>query len=656
MDKKQEMLKLVDKLNEAAKAYYATSKEIMTNYEYDALYDRLETLEKETGMILSNSPTQRVGYEILSELPKVTHASPMLSLDKTKDSQTLRAWLNGREGVLSWKLDGLTIVLTYREGKLVQAVTRGNGEIGEEITNNARVFANIPLKIPYQEELVVRGEAIITYEAFERINAQIEHESEKYKNPRNLCSGSVRQLNNRITKERGVRFVAFNLVDAHQVLDNSRMSQFAWLTSLGFEVVEHKLVNPQNILAKIDEFSQAIRSNPYPSDGLVLTFEDIAYGNSLGRTAKFPRDSIAFKWQDEIKETRIQKVEWSASRTGLINPIAVFEPVELEGTTVSRASLHNVSILENLGIGLGDRVLVYKANMIIPQIADNLDRSSNLEIPSKCPVCQGKTEIKDDDGIRTLYCTNPECSAKHLKQFVHFVSRDALNIEGLSEMTLEKFIANGYLHSLPDLFTLDQYRLRIENMEGFGKKSFANLLSAIEKARHTTPVRLLYGLGIPNIGLANAKLIVAAFKGDMEAIINAKVEDLIKIDGIGEVMAQGYTSYMHDLQHQHLIHDLLSVLELEIYQESKSEPIFEGLTFCVTGSVEHFKNRKELSAEIEKRSGKVTSSVTSKTNYLINNDLTSQSGKNKKAKELNIPIIAEATLLEWLESGEITNV
>lgn len=656
MDKKQEMLKLVDKLNEAARAYYATSKEIMTNYEYDALYDRLETLEKETGMILSNSPTQRVGYEILSELPKVTHASPMLSLDKTKDSQTLRAWLNGREGVLSWKLDGLTIVLTYREGKLVQAVTRGNGEIGEEITNNARVFANIPLKIPYQEELVVRGEAIITYEAFERINAQIEHESEKYKNPRNLCSGSVRQLNNRITKERGVRFVAFNLVDAHQVLDNSRMSQFAWLTSLGFEVVEHKLVNPQNILAKIDEFSQAIRSNPYPSDGLVLTFEDIAYGNSLGRTAKFPRDSIAFKWQDEIKETRIQKVEWSASRTGLINPIAVFEPVELEGTTVSRASLHNVSILENLGIGLGDRVLVYKANMIIPQIADNLDRSSNLEIPSKCPVCQGKTEIKDDDGIRTLYCTNPECSAKHLKQFVHFVSRDALNIEGLSEMTLEKFIANGYLHSLPDLFTLDQYRLRIENMEGFGKKSFANLLSAIEKARHTTPVRLLYGLGIPNIGLANAKLIVAAFKGDMEAIINAKVEDLIKIDGIGEVMAQGYTSYMHDLQHQHLIHDLLSVLELEIYQESKSEPIFKGLTFCVTGSVEHFKNRKELSAEIEKRSGKVTSSVTSKTNYLINNDLTSQSGKNKKAKELNIPIIAEATLLEWLESGEITNV
>lgn len=648
MDKKQEMLKLVDKLNEAAKAYYATSKEIMTNYEYDALYDRLETLEKETGMILSNSPTQRVGYEILSELPKVTHASPMLSLDKTKDSQTLRAWLNGREGVLSWKLDGLTIVLTYREGKLVQAVTRGNGEIGEEITNNARVFANIPLKIPYQEELVVRGEAIITYEAFERINAQIEHESEKYKNPRNLCSGSVRQLNNRITKERGVRFVAFNLVDAHQVLDNSRMSQFAWLTSLGFEVVEHKLVNPQNILAKIDEFSQAIRSNPYPSDGLVLTFEDIAYGNSLGRTAKFPRDSIAFKWQDEIKETRIQKVEWSASRTGLINPIAVFEPVELEGTTVSRASLHNVSILENLGIGLGDRVLVYKANMIIPQIADNLDRSSNLEIPSKCPVCQGKTEIKDDDGIRTLYCTNPECSAKHLKQFVHFVSRDALNIEGLSEMTLEKFIANGYLHSLPDLFTLDQYRLRIENMEGFGKKSFANLLSAIEKARHTTPVRLLYGLGIPNIGLANAKLIVAAFKGDMEAIINAKVEDLIKIDGIGEVMAQGYTSYMHDLQHQHLIHDLLSVLELEIYQESKSEPIFEGLTFCVTGSVEHFKNRKELSAEIEKRSGKVTSSVTSKTNYLINNDLTSQSGKNKKAKELNIPIINEDRFLQLL--------
>lgn len=461
MDKKQEMLQLVEKLNEAAKAYYATDKEVMTNLEYDTLYERLELLEKELGTILSNSPTQRVGYEVLSELPKIAHTSPMLSLDKTKDPQALRSWLNLHAGVLSWKLDGLTIVLTYRDGQLVQAVTRGNGEEGEVITNNARVFDNIPLKIAYQDELVIRGEAIITYRDFEKINAQIEHESEKYKNPRNLCSGSVRQLNNQITQQRHVRFVAFSLVEANQTFNNSRMEQFNWLESLGFEVVAHQLVTPDTIVETIEAFEGKIVDNPYPSDGLVLTFEDIAYGNSLGRTAKFPRDSIAFKWQDETKETRIKEIEWSASRTGLINPVAIFEPVALEGTTVSRASLHNVSIVENLGIGIGDRVMVYKANMIIPQISENLDRSGNLEIPKECPVCHGATEIKDDDGIRTLYCTNPDCLAKHLKQFVHFVSRDALNIEGLSEMTLEKFIALGYIKELADIFNLEKYRLRL---------------------------------------------------------------------------------------------------------------------------------------------------------------------------------------------------
>lgn len=656
MDKKQEMLQLVEKLNEAAKAYYATDKEIMTNLEYDALYDRLEALEKETGTVLSNSPTQRVGYEVLSELPKMAHASPMLSLDKTKEPNTLRSWLNRHEGVLSWKLDGLTIVLTYRDGQLIQAVTRGNGEVGEVITNNARVFDNIPLRIPYLDELVVRGEAIITYKDFEAINAQIEHESEKYKNPRNLCSGSVRQLNNRVTKDRHVRFVAFSLVTASQDFDNSTMAQFDWLASLGFEVVEHQLVNPDNIIDAIASFEKKIVDNPYPSDGLVLSFEDIAYGLSLGRTAKFPRNSIAFKWQDETKETKIKEIEWSASRTGLINPVAIFEPVELEGTTVSRASLHNVSIVENLGIGIGDRVMVYKANMIIPQISENLDRSGNLEIPKECPVCHGQTEIKDDEGIRTLYCTNPDCLAKHLKQFVHFVSRDALNIEGLSEMTLEKFIALGYIKEFADIFNLEQYRLRIENLEGFGKKSFANLINATTKAKHTNAVRFLYGLGIPNIGLANAKLIVKHFKGDLDAILNAKSEDLICIDGIGEVMAQAYVSYMQDEKHQKVIKDLLAVLDIEQEQETNEAPIFEGLTFCVTGSVEHFKNRKELGAEIEKRGGKVTGSVTSKTNYLINNDLLSNSSKNKKAKDLNIPIISEASFVAWLESGEEPNV
>lgn len=654
MDKKQEMMILVEKLNQAAKAYYATDQELMTNFEYDELYARLETLEKETGMILSNSPTQHVGYEVQSELPKIEHASPMLSLDKTKDPNALRSWLNGHQGLLSWKLDGLTIVLTYNDGHLVQAVTRGNGEVGEIITNNARVFDNIPLHIAYQGSLVVRGEAVITYKDFEMINAQIEHESEKYKNPRNLCSGSVRQLNNRITKDRHVRFVAFSLVSAENVdFHNSRKEQFDWLTSLGFEVVHFEMVDPDTIISTVQKFEAAIQDNPYPSDGLVLTYEDVAYGNRLGRTAKFPRDAIAFKWQDETKETRIKEVEWSASRTGLINPVAIFEPVELEGTTVSRASLHNVSIVENLQIGIGDRVMVYKANMIIPQISENLDRSMNLEIPSTCPVCHGPTEIKDDDGIRTLYCTNPNCLAKHLKSFVHFVSRDALNIDGLSEMTLEKFIALGYIKEYADLFKLDKYRLKIENMEGFGKKSYANLQKACENARHTSAVRLLYGLGIPGIGLANAKLIVTHFKGDLTAIFNATSQDLMSIDGIGEVMAQAYMSYMKDENHQKIILDLLDVLDIELYQESQEEAIFKDLIFCVTGSVTQFKNRKELQAVIEARGGKVTGSVTSKTDYLINNDMTSTSSKNTKARSLNIPIIDEATFVRWVEEGEI---
>lgn len=653
VNQKERMQELVNLLNEAARAYYSTSKELMSNYEYDALYDELESLEKELGFVLSNSPTQRVGYEVLSELPKETHASPMLSLDKTKDPEALREWLGVYDGLLSWKLDGLTIVLTYNNGELVKAVTRGNGEVGEVITNNARVFDNVPLKIPYQGTLIVRGEAIITYDDFEKINASIELESEKYKNPRNLCSGSVRQLNNRITKDRHVRFVAFALVQADEVnFNNSRNVQFEWLAEQGFEVVEHHLVNHKTILGEIENYASKINSFAYPSDGLVLTYDDIAYGESLGRTAKFPRDSIAFKWQDETRETRIKEVEWSASRTGLINPVAIFDPVELEGTTVSRASLHNVSVLENLHIGIGDRVLVYKANMIIPQIAKNLDCTDNLEIPKECPVCHQPTQIVDDHGIRTLYCTNPNCLAKHLKSFTHFVSRDAMNVDGLSEATLEKFIDLGYIQEFADLFSLDRYRLRIENMEGFGKKSYANLIESIEKARHTSLVRLIYALGIPNIGLANAKLIVKYFKGDIEKVLSAKVEDLVKIDGIGEIMATAYVAYMQDPIHQQHIANLLALLDIEPYEESGLEAIFAGKTFCITGSVNHYKNRNELKAVIEERGGKVTGSVTSKTDYLINNDTTSNSSKNRKAKELNIPIISEEDFIEMLEGGK----
>ena len=651
MDKRQRINELVTQLNEAAKAYYTTSTEIMTNLEYDALYDELIQLEEETGIIMSSSPTQRVGYEVQSELPKVTHASPMLSLDKTKDREALRAWLEVHEGVLSWKLDGLTIVLTYNNGELVQAVTRGNGEVGELITNNARVFANIPLRIQYKGELVVRGEAIITYKDFERINNEIELESEKYKNPRNLCSGSVRQLNNRITKERNVRFIAFNLVST-EVEINSVMERFAYLEQQGFEVVEHKLVSPGNILDTIEYFAQSIENNPYPSDGLVLTYEDVAYGISLGRTAKFPRHSIAFKWQDEQKETVIKEIEWSASRTGLINPVAIFEPVELEGTTVSRASLHNVSIVENMKIGIGDHVLVYKANMIIPQISDNLTKSGNLLIPAICPVCGGKTEVRDDNGVKTLYCTNNNCQAKHLKKFAHFVSRDAINIDGLSEATLEKFIDLGYIKEFVDLFNLSKYKLRIESLEGFGEKSYNNLITAIEKARHTTAVRFLYSLGIPNIGLANAKLIVAHYKGDLSSIIEAKEDELIMIDGIGDIMAQGYVSYMTDQENRRIIKDLLMVLDIEAYQASTSEQILSGITFCITGAVHYYANRDAFKAVVESLGGKVTGSVSKKTNYLVNNDIASTSGKNKKAKDLNIPIITEDQFVDWVEKGK----
>ena len=655
MDKKQRMIELVEILNEASKAYYATEKEIMTNFEYDALYDELESLEKELQITLSNSPTQRVGYEVLSELEKVQHDSPMLSLDKTKDRDQLRNWLNFHPGILSWKLDGLTIVLTYENGELKQAVTRGNGTIGEDITNNAKVFDNIPLKINYQDRLVLRGEALITYEDFEKINASIEIESEKYKNPRNLCSGSVRQLNNRITKERHVRFVAFALISNVEALD-TRKKEMTFLSQLGFEVVEHKVVTEVNILEEIETFEKAIINNKYPSDGLVLCYDERSYGESLGRTAKFPRDAIAFKWQDEQKETKLLEIEWSASRTGLINPVAIFEPIELEGTTVSRASLHNLSIMEKLEIGIGDTIRVYKANMIIPQISENLTRSNNLEIPSVCPVCGSNTTIKDEAGVKTLYCVNPDCLAKLIKKLEHFVSRDALNIEGLSEATLEKFIDLGYIKDFSDLFKIKKYQFAIENLDGFGEKSYANLEKAIEKAKHTDLVRVIYGLGIPNIGLANAKLLVKHFKGNLDEMMHTSMDELLTIDGFGDIMARAFVEYMQDEKHVSMINELVSILDIEAYQGSSDVQIFEGVTFCVTGSVNIFKNRKEVEAIIEQKGGKLTKSVTSKTTYLINNDITSNSSKNKKAKELNIPIIDEATFAKWVEEGEISNV
>ncbi|MBE5988094.1 DNA ligase (NAD+) [Lacrimispora xylanisolvens] len=651
MDEKLNRIKeLISRLQEAGKAYYQESREIMSNFEYDRLYDELAALEEETGIVLSNSPTQNVGYQVLSELPKEAHDSPMLSLDKTKSTEDLADWLGSQRGILSWKLDGLTVVLVYREGTLQKAVTRGNGEIGEVITNNARVFANIPLTISYQGELVIRGEAVIKYTDFNRINDEIEDVTAKYKNPRNLCSGSVRQLNNQITARRNVNFEAFALVSAPGVdFKNSRAEQFQWLKAQGFDVVDYKIVTKDTIGEAVAEFAKTVPEYDIPSDGLVLLYDDIAYGESLGRTAKFPRNAIAFKWADEIRETTLTEIEWSASRTGLINPVAIFEPVELEGTTVSRASVHNLSIMEALELGEGDQITVYKANMIIPQIADNLTRSGKIKIPDHCPVCDGRTEIRQVNDVKSLYCTNPDCQAKRIKGFSLFVSRDALNIDGLSEATLEKFIGAGFIREFADMFHLDQHEEAITQMEGFGKKSYDNLIQAVNKASHTTLPRLIYGLGIAGIGVANAKMLCREFRYDFDRMRHAEEEELTAVSGIGKVLADAWITYFKDEKNNEMTDRLLEEVTIEQEAETGGEKRLEGMTFVITGSVEHFENRKALQEAIEAQGGKATGSVTSKTTYLINNDTTSNSSKNKKAKELGVPIISEEDFIKLLE-------
>lgn len=662
---------LVETLNRASKAYYAEDREIMSNREYDALYDELQLLEEETGIVLANSPTVNVGYEAVEELPKEKHETPMLSLGKTKSREELRSWLQGKPAVLSWKLDGLTVVLTYDGGRLVKAVTRGNGEIGEVITNNARTFKNIPLTIPFEGELVLRGEAVITYSDFEKMNAQIPDTEAKYKNPRNLCSGSVRQLNNEITARRNVRFYAFDLVSVrraeivntegsindsreqgesmeqlkYEAIARSKDAQFVFLQEQGFEVVEHYTVTEENILETIELFEKKIEAYDVPSDGLVLSYEDIAYGRSLGRTAKFPRHSIAFKWADELQETTLKEIEWSASRTGLINPVAIFEPVELEGTTVSRASVHNISILRGLHLGIGDRITVYKANMIIPQIEKNLTCSDTVEIPKVCPVCGGATEIRQVNEVQSLYCTNEKCPAKSIKAFTLFVSRDAMNIDGLSEATLEKFIDMGLIHEYADLYHMDRHRDVIVNMEGFGEKSYANLMESINASRNTTLHRVIYGLGIANIGLANAKMLCGYFDYDLAKMQAADVETLSAIEGVGEVIATAFADYMRDEDNLRKIQNLMAELHVEVPVVDEASQNMTGLSFVITGSLNHFENRNELKDLIEARGGKVTGSVTGKTTALINNDVASTSSKNKKAKELGIPIMAEEDFL-----------
>ncbi len=650
MNQKIERMKeLSETLRAASRAYYQEDREIMSNLEYDRLYDELTALEQETGIVLAGSPTVTVGYEAQETLPKERHESPMLSLGKTKEREELASFAGEHEVLVSWKLDGLTVVLTYRDGTLAKAVTRGNGEIGEVITNNARVFRNIPLHIAYQGELILRGEAVITYSEFEKINGEIEDVEARYKNPRNLCSGSVRQLNNEVTANRHVRFYAFALVKAEGVeFGNLRSNQFKWLQGQGFETVEYRRATGATVGETVSYFAEKIRHYDVPSDGLVVTYNDIAYGQSLGRTAKFPRDSIAFKWQDETCETTLREIEWSPSRTGLINPVAIFDPVELEGTTVSRASVHNLSIMKALRLGIGDRITVYKANMIIPQIAENLTGSGRIEIPKVCPACGGGTEIRSVNDAETLYCTNERCSAKKIKSFTLFASRNALNMEGLSEATLEKFIAKGYIHTYADMFHLDRHREEIVQMEGFGEKSYANLIESVETARRTTLPRLIYGLGIPNIGTANARLLSQFCGYDLEKLRASTAEELATVEGLGEVIAASVADYFADPGNREALDALLAEIELEKAPEEGAPQALAGKTFVITGSVEHFANRDELKAFIEARGGKVAGSVSKKTDYLINNDTTSTSSKNKKAAQLGIPVLSEEDFLDMI--------
>ena len=648
------MKELIGQLNQAAMVYYQGQGEIMSNYEYDKLYDELVSLEERTGMVMNNSPTIHVGYETISELPKEPHVVPMLSLNKTKEIADLVSWLGMQPGLLSMKLDGISVILTYENGRLTKALTRGNGEIGEVITNNARTFINIPGKIAYNNTLILRGEALIRYSDFEVLNNQ-ENVEEKYKNPRNLCSGSVRQLNNEITAKRRVHFYAYHIISAGEELSFAQKKQgMEWLREQGFEVAPYKEVTAENLEKKVAEFSEEVKQSDLPSDGLVLTFDDVAYSQTLGRTAKYPHDSIAFKWQDELAETTLRAIEWSASRTGLINPVAIFDPVELEGTTVSRASVHNVSILRELALGIGDRISVYKANMIIPQIYENLTKSGQCSIPEHCPVCQGETQLQNDNGSVVLVCPNEQCYAKKIKLLSHFVSRNAMNIDGLSEATLEKFVNEGMIHSLVDLFHLNRYEEQIVQMDGFGRKSFENLMSSLENAKDVPLANLLYSLGIKGIGLSMAKLIVGRYPYAITDMKQLTVEELVDIDGIGEVLADAFVAYFSEPENQKLVEELSVVLRIQYPKQSTELPL-KGMTFVITGSLNHFANRQECKDKIESLGGKVAGSVSKKTSYLVNNDITSMSSKNKKAKELSVPIINEDKLCQILldVSGEI---
>jgi DNA ligase (NAD+) len=655
MDKNQRMQELIEKLNEASKAYYGSGKEIMSNFEWDRLYDELVQLEGETGIVMANSPTVNVGElnAVLSGFEKVRHEISVKSLDKTKDVDTLAAFIGGCPGIMSWKLDGLTIVLTYDNGELVKAVTRGKNGIGELITANARHFAGVPSVIPYKGRLNVRGEALISYADFEKVNASLPEGEEPYKNPRNLAAGSVRQLDSAEVKNRKVQLIVF----ASDHMEDTHAKEFMWLQNMGFNVVSHIVVKDgSQVPVSVETFRSFMSDNPVPTDGLVLQFNETEYGRSLGETDKFPRDAIAFKWQDEEKETVVKEIFWSPARTGQITPVAVFEPVELEGTTVERASVHNVGILEQLSITPGDTITVYKANMIIPQVSGNNTMLGKAVIPETCPACGGRTEIRiGRDGSRQLYCTNQECSAKHVGRFVHAVKQDALNIVGMSEKTLEDLIDNGYLHTLADLFRLKEHAYPISQMEGYGRKSVDNMLNAVEAARHTDLQRLIYACGINLVGRTASRAICAYFGYDVVKTLNASFDELKSIEGIGDEIAGSYVEWFQNPANQEMFEDLLSEADLIVPQApavkevAEGKPGIRGRVIVITGDVYQFDNRSAFKAWVEAHGGKVTGSVSRNTDYLVTNTPNSGTTKNKKAQELGVEIITEQQIIDMVE-------
>ena len=628
---------LIDILNKANEAYYYHDNEIMSNKEYDDLYDQLIQLENESGIIYSDSPTQNLGEHIYSSLPKVKHESPMLSLDKTKDRDALREWLGNKEGVLSWKLDGLTVVLTYENGKLEKAVTRGNGAIGEEITENAKFFKNVPLRIPFKGKLILRGEAVISYHDFETINVE---EQGRFKNPRNLASGSIRALDTNQVKKRKVQVIIFEVIQGSEA--NLVTDKFTWISHLGFKPVDYEVVNADNILEKIQDFENRITSNNIPSDGLVLTFNDTAYGRSLGTTGKFPKHSMAFKWQDEVEETVLRSVEWNTSRTGLINPVAVFDPVYLEGTEVSRATLNNVSYIKDLQLGIGDTIEVYKSNMIIPTILSNKTKSNNLIIPVVCPTCGMQARLIRSNNTEILQCMNLDCPARFLNKLIHFCSRDAMDIQGLSIKTLEFVIKQGWVNNFLDLYNLQNYERKWAMMRGFSTVSVRKYLAAIENSKKTESARFLYALGIPKIGRHQSQSLIQVYKS-WDAFIQAVKSntDFSHIDGVGDCLNQNIHNWYNGFYKQDQIEKLASLMIFED-QEITTSDILKGKTFCITGKLNMFANRSDLVKFIEQQGGKVSGSVSKNTDYLINNDKGSNSSKNKKAIELGVSIITES--------------